>query len=222
MALNYTYLKYKDTYTIKNDGIVNLTYSVSKVTCETTTEIKTGVILPSQTVNLSFVVDGNYSVYLYSSVEVGPAFTIKHYYNLITSLISVVEGLICGCSECNDCEECNQCEDYLGAFMKAQAFNTVNYPLYQPYLNTVTQNSICLFNEQILCSLLNEKVYGNTKTKEVMLQLIGSYYLSFYYKDKDLAVNAEEETYTTVKYKFDKIATCLRKMGIIPTDPSLS
>jgi hypothetical protein len=219
MALNYTYLKYKDTYTLKNNGSVTLTYSVSKVTCEATTEIKTGTILPGQTTILNFVVDGKYSVYLASSTETGIPIIIKYYNNLLTSFISMVEAIICGCSKCNDCEECNQCEDYLGTFMKAEAFNTLNYPVYQGYINQTTQDSICLFSEQVLCSLLHEKVYGNVETKEVMLRLISFYYLGFYYQDKFLAIDVQEKAYVTEKYKFDKIAACMRKLGIIPTDP---
>ena len=219
MALNYTYLKYKDTYTLKNNGSVTLTYSVSKVTCEATTEIKTGTILPGQTTVLNFIVDGNYSVYLASSTEVGMPFIIKYYNNLLLSFISMVEGIICGCSKCNDCEECNQCEDYLGTFMKAQAFAAVNSPTYQGYINQITQDSICVFTEEVLCNLLHEKVYGNADVKEVMLKLIGFYYLSFYYQDKFLALDAQEKIYITEKYKFDKIAACMRKLGIIPTDP---
>lgn len=219
MALNYTYLKYKDTYTLKNNGGVPLTYSVSKVTCEATTEIKTGTILPGQTTVLNFIVDGNYSVYLASSTEVGMPFIIKYYNNLLLSFISMVEGIICGCSKCNDCEECNQCEDYLGTFMKAQAFAAVNSPTYQGYINQITQDSICVFTEEVLCNLLHEKVYGNADVKEVMLKLIGFYYLSFYYQDKFLAIDAQEKIYITEKYKFDKIGACMRKLGILPTDP---
>lgn len=219
MALNYTYLKYKDTYTLENTGTVNLTYHVSKVTCEATTEIKTAVMVPGQITTLSFPVDGNYSVYLESSTQVGMPFVIKHYNHLLMSFISMVEGIVCGCSKCDECEECNKCEDYLGTLLKAQAFNTLNYPVYQNYVNQITQDSLCVFSETVLCGLLHEKVYGNPEVKEAMLRLISFYYLAFYYQDKFLAVDAEEKAYVTEKYKFDKIAACMRKLGIIPTDP---
>jgi hypothetical protein len=219
MALNYTYLKYKDTYTLKNNGPVDLTYHISTVTCEATTEIKTGVILPNQTIVLSFIVDGKYSIYLNSSTETAPTFIVKYYNNLLTSFISMVEALVCGCSKCKECEECNQCEDYLGTTMKALAFNTLNYPLYQNYINQITQDSICIYSQEILCSLLHEKVYGNVETKDTMLRQISFYYLSFYYQDKFLAIDTEEKSYITAKYKFDKIGSCMRKLGIIPTDP---
>ena len=219
MALNYTYLKYKDTYTLENTGSVNLTYHVSKVTCEATTEIKTAVMVPGQITTLSFPVDGDYSVYLESSTQVGMPFIIKHYNHLLMSFISMVEGIVCGCSKCDECEECNKCEDYLGTLLKAQAFNTLNYPVYQNYVNQITQDSLCVFSETVLCGLLHEKVYGNPEVKEAMLRLISFYYLAFYYQDKFLAVDAEEKAYVTEKYKFDKIAACMRKLGIIPTDP---
>jgi len=160
MALNYTYLKYKDTHTLKNTGTVDLTYHVSKVTCDATTEIKTGVITPNQTVVLTFATDGNYSIYLSSSTETSVPFTIKYYENLLSSFVLMAQQTICGTSsggggsssssgmgsnsgsnsnlgghsgghsgsggKCGDCGGYNQCEDYLEAFMKAQAFNTIN------------------------------------------------------------------------------------------------
>jgi len=220
MALNYTYLKYKDTYTLKNNGAVDLTYHISTVTCETTAEVKTGVIIPNQTVVLTFAVDGKYSVYLSSSTETSTPFIIKYYNNLLTSLISMTEQTVCGCGKCKDCEECNQCEDYLGTFMKAQAFNTVNYPIYQTAINQVTENNACLYTQEVLCSLLHEKVYGTVETKDTMLIIIGSYYLSFYYQDKFLAVDQEEKDYVTSKYKFDKIGSCLKKKGLTLTEPA--
>jgi hypothetical protein len=103
--------------------------------------------------------------------------------------------------------------------MKALAFNTLNYPLYQNYINQITQDSICIYSQEILCSLLHEKVYGNVETKDTMLRQISFYYLSFYYQDKFLAIDTEEKDYVTAKYKFDKIGSCMRKLGIIPTDP---
>lgn len=219
MALNYTYLKYKDTHTLKNNGTVDLTYHISTVTCEATTEIKAGVITPNQTVVLTFATDNVYSVYLNSSTEIGTPFIIKYYNNLLTSFISMVEQITCGCGQCKECEECNQCEDYLGTFMKAQAFNTVNYPVYQNYINQITQDNLCLYSQEILCSLLHEKVYGKVETKDTMLTIISSYYLSFYYQDKFLVVSQEEKDFITAKYKFDKIGSCMKKIGIIPTDP---
>ena len=219
MALAYTYVKYKDTYALKNTDTVNLTYHVSKVTCDTTTEIKTGVLLPQATVNLNFVVDGNYSVYLSSSVEDSTPFLIQHYYNLITSFIALVEGLICGCSKCNECEECNQCEDYLGAFMKAQAFMLVSDYLYNDFFQEFLNQNQCLITEQTLCSLLHEKVYGTANIKDTMLYIIACYYLAFYFKDKSLAFDSSEQDYILDKYKFTKVIACMKKMGITPEQP---
>lgn len=217
MALDYTYLKYKDTYTIKNNEAVDLTYHISTVSCENVlTEIKTGLILPDQTVTLNFNVDGKYSVYVSSSTQSMPAFTIDYYYNLITSFVSMIEGIVCGCSPCKDCEECNECEDYLGAFMKAQAFMVVNGTTYQGFYQSIINENACLITEQVLCSLLHEKVYGNTVIKDTMIYLLSAYYFAFYYKDKDLAVDAEEEDYVAIKYKFTKILACMKKIGINP------
>lgn len=219
MALNYTYLKYKDVYTIRNNGTVTLSYGIDTVTCEATTENKAGTILAGETITLNFAVDGTYSVRIFTTLESAPLISIKYYNNLLTSFISLVDQIICNCNNCKECEECDECEDLLKAYIKSQAFATVNHPLYQTYITEVTQDSICLYTQEILCTLLNEKIYGNSNTKKLLSQLLSFYFLAFYYKDLSLASNAEEGKYITTKYKFDRIATCMRAIGVIPVNP---
>jgi len=219
MALSYTHTNYQDVHTLTNTGVVNLTYHLSTVTCDTITEIKTGVILPTKSVVLTFVKDGTYSVYLESSTETGAPIIIKSFNNLLNSFIAMIEGLVCGCHKCDDCEECNQCEDYLGAFMKAQAFYMINSPLYNAYYQSILGLNTCLITDEVVCSLLHEKVYGNVVTKDVMIYLLSCYYLAFYYKDHFLANDAAEQDYITTKYKFTKIVACMKKHGIDTTEP---
>jgi hypothetical protein len=47
-----------------------------------------------------------------------------------------------------------------------------------------------------------------------MLEILGYYYLAFYYKDLSLAIDTEEQEYIITKYKFVKISKCLKKLGI--------
>jgi hypothetical protein len=213
MALNYTYIKYKDVHTLKNNESIDMNYEVVKNFCDANSSISTGVITPGNTITLNFITDGDYTINLSTTNDEG-FFYVKSFQNLLKSFITDIEKLICGCSKCDDCEECNECQDYLGAFMKSFAFNSVNYPLYQTSVNAISQNSVCSFTDEVVCTLINEKVYGSSSVKRPMLEILGNYYLAFYYKDLSLAIDTEEENYITTKYKFVKISQCLKRLGI--------
>jgi hypothetical protein len=213
MALNYTYIKYKDVHTLKNNESIDMNYEILKDSCDASTSISTGVIAPGNTITINFATDGNYTINL-STINDTDSFNIKYFQNLLKSFITDTERLLCGCSKCDDCAECNECQDYLGAFMKSFAFNSVNYPLYQTSVNAISQNSVCSFTDEVVCTLINEKVYGSSSVKRPMLEILGNYYLAFYYKDLSLGLDSEEENYITTKYKFVKISQCLKRLGI--------
>lgn len=219
MALDYTYLKYKDVHTLRNNGVFNLSYTVNTVTCETVVQSKSGTILPQQTITLDFTVDGTYSVRVFTSTENARPFTVKFYNNLLKSFISMADQILCNCGKCQDCEECNDCQDYLSTYTKAQAYTAINSPVYEDYISQVTQDSICLYTEETLCTLLKEKVYGTAETKKMLFQLISFHYLGFYYQDLTYAIDTAEVDYINTKYKFDRIGSCMKSIGIFPRNP---
>ena len=214
MSLNYSFIKYKDVYTITNNESLVLGYTLSKETCDTSVTLKTGTVPVGQSVVLDIKVDGNYKFTPYTENENGIPVIVKNYNNLLVSLIEATEKIVCGCSKCNDCEECSICEDYLSTFMKDIAFATLNNPLYKTYIDKIQQDTLCDFTDSILCALLKEKVYGNAPVKEVMLRILSYYYLAFYYKDLFLGADAEEKEYITNKYKYIKINQCMRNLQV--------
>jgi hypothetical protein len=217
MALNYTYLKYKDVHTLRNNESIDMSYTIVKNSCDASTSLSTGVITPGTTITLNFATDGNYSVNL-SSLNGTATIPIKYFQNLLKSFIADAEKLLCGCAKCDECAECNECQDYIGAFMKSFAVNSVNYPLYQAYVDLISQENVCSFTDEVICSIIHEKVFGSTSVKEPMLKILSYYYSAFYYRDFYMATNSEEEVYITTKYKFDKISKCIKKLGITPTE----
>jgi hypothetical protein len=213
--MNYLYTHYKDQHLLQNNQSINIGYTIFKVTCDATTTVSTGNIAPGNVVELKFTVDGQYNIDLYDANETD-SFQVKTYNNLLLSFISNVEALLCGCSKCKDCEECNECETYLSAFMKAFSFNSFNTPIYDLYVNLIAEDSQCALESEVLCNILHEKVYGNATTKEPILQIIGFYYAAFYFKDFYSAEDSSEQEFITTKYKYDKIAKCMKKLGIDP------
>lgn len=217
MALNYTYTNYKDVHTLTNNESLNMTYTIVKNSCDASTTITTGVMTPGQSVILNFVTDGNYTIELSTAAATG-SFDVPYFQNLLRSFITDAEKLLCGCAKCDDCAECNECQDYLSAFMKSFAFNSINTPLYQEYVNTIAEATLCDFTDQVVCSITNEEVFGSSSVREPMLKILSYYYAAFYYKDFFMAADPAEADYITTKYKFAKIAKCMKKLGVNPED----
>lgn len=217
MALNYIYIKYKDIHTLTNNESMDMNYEIVKNSCDASSVLSTGVIAPGNTVTINFVTDGNYTINLNTVNEEG-SFTIKYFQNLLKSFITSVEKLLCGCSKCDDCEDCNECEDYLKTLVQALAYTSLNAPDYQVYVDAINEESKCLLNEYVLCSLIKEKVRGNSSYKDVILYFLANYYGAFYFREKFLATDAEEIAYVTTKYKYLTISKCMKKVGLNPAD----
>lgn len=217
MALNYTYTNYKDVHTLTNNESLDMTYTIVKNSCDASTTLTTGILTPGQTITLNFVTDGNYTIEL-ATISSTDSFDIAYFQNLLRSFINDTERLLCGCAKCDDCAECNECQDYLSAFMKSFAFNSVNAPLYQGYVDLIAQSVVCDFTDEVICSIIHEKVFGTPSVKDPMLKILSYYYSAFYYKDYYMAADLSEAEYITTKYKFVKIAKCMKKLGVDPAE----
>lgn len=219
MALSYTFTKYKDTYTITNNGLTDLTYVVKVLTCDSSKQTATSVILPDNTKNIMFLYDGRYEILLDDGTE-QETINVNIYFDLLLSFIDSVETLVCGCKKCDGCEDvCNDCESFLATLVKALSFNSLNSSIYQAYTNSIAESVRCDFNDTVACAMLKNKVYGNVELEEIIIKLIGYYYFAFYFKDSILASDQNEKDYITAKYKYIKIAKCMKKeIGLTPTD----
>lgn len=220
MAVAHTYTKYKDVHTLTNDTVNVVDYTITKVSCNETSVITEGSLEAGATITINFPVDGEYEVSLSEKFDNGIAiiiintdsFTINTYNNLLTSFIADAEKLLCGCTKCNDCEECNECEDYLGALTKALSFNILN-PQYNTLIEDAIVNISCDLKDDVICSMVHEKVYGSSSVKDPLLKIIATYFLGFYYYDLDQAADTAETQYVKDKYKSVKMLKCITKLG---------
>jgi hypothetical protein len=218
----YDFVKYKDTYTLTNNGDYVFSYTLNKVVCgqQESTVIFTASLNKTETKEFQILQDGEYFLTFTNGVNDATDSTFKTYKNLILSFVSEIENIFCGCSNCKNCEEEIQCNDYLKAFTLAQAIYALNYPKYEEYWNLLIDDSRCIFSEEAQCYLLREKVYGEASSIDLMLKVLSLYYLAIFYKDYHLADDESEHVYISGKYKFDKIKSCMIKKGITITDPS--
>jgi len=214
MIVAYTYKKYKDVHSIQNDEpLLDIQYTVTKLDCDSDTILGQVTLAPGETRELKFSKQGKYSV-LVEAVGLGPeSFEIIYYNDLLTSFINDVNMVVCGCKLCKT--EFN-CDDYLSSYIKGFTFLNVHTPLYNTLFDTVIQESVCIFSEEVNCTLLREKVYGKFVSDSVLAQALSFHYLAFYNKDLSLAIDIEERAFITAKYKYDKISVCIKKLGILP------
>lgn len=217
MADTYTLLKYKDVYTLKNIDTESFRFTLSKIECLTSTIVKDMILQPGSEINIFLgLIDGQYELVVYSDDSVT---NINYYYNLNKDIIDNIEKIVCGCKECNECEDCADCDLYLSTITTALTYYFLNVPLYNENLENVTISMNCNTSEKVFCYLAKQMITGDSDTKRLFLQMIGMYYLAFYYTDLESAIDTDEEIYINTKYKSSKILKCLKNMGMEITPP---
>jgi len=218
LDIPYTLLKYKDVYTLENEDIIPITYTLSKVECESITEISTGNILVGATVTLPFsLIDGKYQLNIENvNGEINPVF-IYYYNNLLLNIINNVEETICGCGTCKQCDEGDNCDLYLNTITTMLNYFYVNNPTYNLQVTEITTALTCNIDQKILTYLTKKLIRGKENSISSFLQMIGIYYKAFYTTDLATAIDIEEENYIKAKYKAVKIFKCIQNRCITLT-----
>lgn len=221
MALNYIYKKYKDVYTLENQGLVPLTYTLKKIECDTVTIVEEGTIAVSTIFTIPITAfDAVYSLTISDGVETLTLPDILQYNNFLLSIIDNIEEVVCGCKNCHDCKDCgdgdkcHECKLYLNTLTGVLAYAYLNNPRYTSYLNSIAEELKCSLSTKILCMLANNMMNGDEDTTHMFKHIIGMHYLAFYLFDLVGAADEEEASYIKLKYKSSKILTCLKKLGI--------
>ena len=220
MATTYTLSKYKDVYTLKNIDTLPFRFALYLVECLTSNIVKDIILQPGKEIDLfTGLMDGQYELIVYSDNSLT---TINYYHNLNLDIINNIEKIVCGCKDCNDCEDCADCNLYLSTITTILAYYFIDSSLYNKNLDNVAISMNCNTSEKIFCYLAKQMVTGDSDTKRLFLQIVGMYYLSFYYTDLDLSIDTEESSYINNKYKSTKILKCLKNMGMIIAPPIAS
>lgn len=215
MALNYTFSRYKDVYTLlNNDTLSNLNYSVYLKNCDTSKKVSEGVIRPGESREIKFIMDGIYSIVVTDGVLSETIPDILYYQKLLSNIIKKAEQIFCGCKPCDDCEDCNPCDAYLDLFTYVNTYAILHSPLYNEYIVNIQEELKCRFNEGVVCAMNQAFIRGKVDIKELVLLNIASYFIAFYFVDLYSALDEEEAEYIKEKYKILKISKCLRKLGI--------
>lgn len=214
--MTYTFKKYKDVYTIKNTGVVNLTYTLTRG-CGSTTQVETGSILPNGTTTLPInYIDGIYQITISDNTSTEELPDILFYNNFLLYIIDKVNILYCKCGDCGSCKDCNEvrCDTYLNLLSATNSYLMLNYLAYQVYLKSISQTLQCDIDNITLEFTARTQISGNEEILEVMNQVIASHYMAFYLNEYTSAIDDEERAYINEKFKYVNISKCLKKIGI--------
>lgn len=220
MALKYIYAKSEDTHKIKNIGPTPLSYIISTFDCEEKVLFKTGEILTDQTVILPInYIDSIYSLELSDGIE-SEEFSIHQYNNLLKSIIYNIEEVVCGCDNCgcSDCNDVDPCGLSLNTLISIFSYFFVVSPSLNSYVEIIGEYLKCDIKADVLCYISKQQINGEQDTQDLYYKIIGVYYAAFYYSEFAKATTPEERAFVSMKYKFLKIAKCLKKVGVDLSD----
>lgn len=156
--------------------------------------------------------DGKYKIEITNNQNETYTYYIPKYDNMLKSLISDIELILCDCKckHCNDCTQTTE-KDYSSVLLKLLSYYVLNKEYYEAFLNIVFECTECALEDAFKCVLLNEKVYGNSENTELFKKIISHFYLGFYYGKLGYINNLEE---TNKLFNYDRIYHCIKNSGI--------
>ena len=159
--------------------------------------------------------DGKYKIEITNNQNETYTYYIPKYDNMLKSLISDIELVLCDCKckHCNDCTQTTE-KDYSSVLLKLLSYYVLNKEYYEAFLNIVFECTECALEDAFKCVLLNEKVYGNSENTELFKKIISHFYLGFYYGKLGYINNLEE---TNKLFNYDRIYHCIKNNGINTT-----
>lgn len=223
MAFSYTFVKYKDVYTLTNtNGSETLDYLLEKSeNCDSYVEVTSGTLpgtlSPNNSVALPITTDGEYRLTLTDETPANQVINLKYYLNLQESLINDINLVLCGC-ECKSCEDCNDCITQLSAIVKHGSFISLSAIDYTTTYTLISDYLKCILNEDIQCVLRNEKYIGTTEVATSLKLLLSLWYLVMYFGEFNSAADTDEEDYVNTKFDYNTISKCIMKLGINISD----
>lgn len=217
MAIVHAYTKYQDIYTLRNQGVDSFTYTLNRISCDNEVLVATGTLLASQNYTVPAYEDGMYSLVLTQGEAEPIIIPILNYVKLVKSFIADVQDILCGC-KCKDCDCDDKCENTLLALTKGATYFTLNNEELCSLYNCVANFTNCNIEDSALCLLTQEFILGSGKPDRLIQNLIATYYITFYFNELNIALDAAEVNYVKAKYNSDVILPCLRKLGFNVAD----
>lgn len=211
--VQFTVVKYKDTYRISNIGSVNIQVStlMKQDDCVTFLQVKnTFTILPGTTSTITLAYDGEYRIDLVDDNSEVADIRLLHYLSLEKNIIADIQYILCDCIDDPECVECKNENSIkqLSTMLKILSYQRITHPRHAAFLETVFEPLKCSVNELTLSMVLSEQTTGDSDPIELIKKILSFYYLAFYHSEYK-SVSVEEQAYVDTKYNYVAISTCI-------------
>lgn len=231
MLSNYTFSRYCDNYLLGNtDTTTPLSYTLTmQVNCGSYLPVigGSGTIAALGQITLPLPVgDADYQLILIGD---GGTTTIpfRSYLNLQRSLISNLQQALCNYQTCRDCtsQGLDDCINYQAVFAQIIGYQYLIKPyspnyclngnLVDSFIHQAIELNKCNLDNLFNTQLTSEAMYGKiASSKQIVLYIATIYYLVFYYYERLLAIDANEQTYVDGKFSWSQIQGCINNIGM--------
>lgn len=215
----YRILKYKDSYTIKNNTIADLNIVIKLLDCGKATKSFSEFTLNGGGEKiLKINYDGAFGIYVNGSEDVD--FIIDIYNDTLDYIVSYTEEFLCGCNcaGCDDCDDKQSCQLPLSLLTLMFGYYIATNPRYNRYFDIVALHLKCDITSDLLCKITNFSLTGKSDYEFFLKRLIAYFYLVFYIYESLQSVDEEEALYVKEKFNYVTIKPCIKKLGINPDD----
>lgn len=231
MLANYVFTKYQDHYYLSNtDGVNPLSWSLARqINCGIYQVVGSGVLPVSiSDQEITFPTDGDYQLTL-SNTSDNLIISIKNYLMLQRGLITNIRVAICAANPlgCIDCGEQNldDCVNYQGLFTQLIGYQQMIDPYGSNFqANTYNLNAFlaqafelnkCTIATELYSQLGAEFYQGKVQSARQLLNYIsGIYYLAYYFAEKQLTIDQNEQNYIDAKFYWPYVQSCFQGIGI--------
>lgn len=207
----YTLVKYKDVYTLSNQGVA-FSYEVYSKDCVENTLLYSNTLATDASIVLPLVNDGKYLLKMIASDDDSIVnVNLINYKNFLASIVKSTEQELCNC-KCKDCD-CEEPKETECLSTKWSVYTHLTEEGLEEISN-IAPYFDCRFNEGITCISREKFFYGKDTCKSLGTDNIMLYYLGVYYSELMDGADDEEKAYIKLKFKSAEILPCISRKGI--------
>lgn len=221
-----SFIRFKDSYNLKNKTLVTAPYTVYKKECNSSTiVVSAGILNPNEIINIKLTGDGYYYVTLDTT-----SVYFNHWVGLRNTLIPLIKESLCGDGECSlsnsnqNCLKTQELYNYLQTFINLVKPYSLNLPLEKnevlfTFIQRLIYSNNCFIKSELCKQISLVSISGNSiGNKNLFNFYVSVYYLSLYFYDKYTGLTLEEKDYYTKVYDFNSIKLCIKNIGLCIND----
>lgn len=231
MLANYVFTKYQDHYYLTNTDQVNtLSWSLARqVNCAAYQVSSSGTVSPGiSDQEIIFPSDGDYQLTLTNQAD-SLVINTKNYLALQRGLIANIKVAICssnplGCIDCGE-QNLDDCVNYQGLFTQLIGYQQMIDPYgsnfqadtynLNAFLSQAFELNKCAIATELYSQLAAEFYRGRVQSARQLLNYIsGIYYLVYYFAEREIAVDQNEQNYVDAKFYWPYVQGCFQAIGI--------